>query len=250
MTTTIRNLWAAELTKLTTTRSARRLLMSAVVLAALPVSGVVASGGVAQGALATDTGLRTVLEHGGLASILPLILGVLISTGEYRHGTVVDTFLTEPRRIRVIVAKMLTGAVVGVVAGVAVALSTAVTVSAWYAAKDVALDLGASPALGSLIGIGLWTALYTLIGVAVGALVRGQAVAIVSAVVWIFVAETAFAGLIVSLGKWLPATAARALGNAPETGLLTQAGGGLVLLGWAAVFAVGATVVTARRDVA
>jgi len=89
-----------------------------------------------------------------------------------------------------------------------------------------------------------------VIGVAVGSLIRAQAAAIVTAVVWIFVAETALSGLVVSLGRWLPATAARTLGNAPDAGLLPQLGAGVVLLGWAAVAAVGAAAVTMRRDVA
>lgn len=249
MTRSLRNLWAAELLKLTTTRAARWILVSVALLAALAISGIVASGAVPQDQLSTDTGLRTVLTHGGLSALLSLILGILISAGEYQHGTVVDTFLTEPRRGRVIGAKLLAGALVGVVAGIACAATTATTVSAWYAAKDVPLDLGSTVVVRSLVGIVLWQLLYTVIGVAVGALIRGQAVAIISVAVWLLVVETAIAGLVVSLGRWLPATAASTLGNAPGAGLLPQAGAGVVLLGWAAVATVGAVVATARRDV-
>ena len=250
MTTSIRSLWAAELLKLNSTRAARWIVIGAALLAALVISGAVASGGVSLNELATDAGLRTVLEHGGLAAIMPLILGILISAGEYRHGTVVDTFLTEPRRARVIGAKLLAGATAGVVAGIACAGATAVTVAAWYSAKDVPLDLSSTAVVRSLVGIVLWDLLYAVIGVAVGSLIRAQAAAIVTAVVWIFVAETALSGLVVSLGRWLPATAARTVGNAPDAGLLPQVGAGVVLLGWAAVAAVGAAAVTTRRDVA
>ena len=86
----------AEVAKLTSTRAAGWLVLAAAALSALAVSGVV-NAGVARSALATETGVRTVLGHGGLAAILPLVLGVLVSAGEYRHGTVVDTFLSEPR---------------------------------------------------------------------------------------------------------------------------------------------------------
>jgi len=250
MTTSIRSLSAAELLKLTTTRAARWIVIGAALLSALAISGAVASGGVSLNELSTDTGLRTVLEHGGLAAIMPLILGILISAGEFRHGTVVDTFLTEPRRVRVVGAKLLAGATAGVVAGIACAGATAVTVAAWYSAKDVPLDLSSTAVVRSLVGIVLWDLLYAVIGVAVGSLIRAQAAAIVTTVVWIFVAETALSGLVVSLGRWLPATAARTLGNAPDAGLLPQVGAGVVLLGWAAVAAVGAAAVTTRRDVA
>jgi len=246
MNTSLRNLWAAELLKLRTTRAARWIVLGAALLSALAISGIVASGAVSQGQLSTDSGLRTVLTHGGLGSILSLILGILISAGEYQHGTVVDTFLTEPRRSRVIGAKLLA---VGIVAGVACAATTATTVSAWYAAKNVPLDLGSTVVVRSLVGIVLWQTLYAMLGVCVGALVRAQAVAIVSVLVWLVVVETAIAGLVMSLGRWLPATAANTLGNAPGTGLLPQVGAGVVLLGWVTLAAVGALVNTSRRDV-
>lgn len=239
----------AELAKLTSTRSARWLVLSAAALTALAVSGVVAGGGVAQDVLATEIGLRTVLAHGGLAAILPLILGILISAGEYRHGTVVDTFLTEPRRSRVVGAKLAVGVGVGLFVGVLDAAVTAASAAAWYSAKDVTVDLGSVVAARSMVGIVVWTTLYGAIGVAVGSIIRTPPAAIVAVVVWLFIAETAVAGLLVDVGRWLPGTAASALGNAALDGALSQMGGGVVLLGWTVLAAAGAFAATARRDV-
>lgn len=239
----------AELAKLISTRSARWLVLSAAALSALAVSGVVAGGGVAQDALATETGLRTVLAHGGLAAILPLILGILVTAGEYRHGTVVDTFLTEPRRGRVVGAKLAVGAGVGLVVGLLDAAVTAGAATAWYTAKDVDLDLGSEVAVRSMVGIVAWTMLYGAIGVAVGSMIRTPPAAIVAVVVWLFIAETAVAGLLVDVGRWLPGTAASTLGNSGLDGALSQGGAGVVLLGWTVLAAAGAFVATARRDV-
>lgn len=239
----------AEVAKLTSTRTAGWLVLSAAALSALAVSGVVAGGGVAQEALGTENGLRTVLAHGGLAAILPLILGILVSAGEYRHGTVVDTFLTEPRRSRVLGAKLAVGAGVGILVGVLDAAVAAASAAAWYAGKDVPLDLGSEPAVRSMVGVVVWTMLYGAIGVAVGEMIRTPPAAIVAVVVWLFIAETAVAGLLVDVGKWLPATAASALGNAALDGALSQVGGGVVLLGWTVLAAAGAFAATARRDV-
>lgn len=250
MTTFARGLVAAEILKLSTTRAARWVLAAGGLLVALAMSGAIASGGVPLASLGTDDGLRTVMEHGGLPAILPLILGVLMTAGEYRHGTVVDTFLTEPRRSRAVLAQLTAGALVGLASGVVCAVVAAVTAALWYAAKDVPLDLGSPVAVRSLVGIVAWQALYTVIGVAVGAIVRAQAAAIVTVIAWVFIAETAIAGLVVSLGRWLPATAARALGNAPDAGLLPQVGAAAVLLGWAVLLSVGAIAATARRDLA
>lgn len=245
----ISGLLRAEVAKLTSTRSARWLVLSAGALSALAVSGVVAGGGVAQEALATEAGLRTVLAHGGLAAILPLILGVLVSAGEYRHGTIVDTLLTEPRRSRMVAAKLVLGGGVGLVAGLLDAAVTSGTAAAWYAAKDVDLDLGSQVVARSLLGIVIWTMLYGAIGVAVGSMIRTPPAAIVAVVVWLFIAETALAGLLVDIGRWLPGTAASSLGNAALDGALSQVGGGAVLLGWTVLAAVGAFAATVRRDV-
>ena len=237
----------AELLKLRSVRSSLWLLTSGAGLSALALSGSVASGVVPD--LASDEGLRIVLQHGGVGAILPLILGILISAGEYRHGTVVDTFLTEPRRTRVVVAKLVTGGILGLVAGLITCVTTALAATAWYAAKDVDLDLTSDVAVRSLVGVALWTLLYAALGVAIGAIIRTPPTAIVLAVVWLFIVESALAGLVVDLGRWLPGTAAGALGNAPAYGLLSQGVGGLVLLGWTAVAAAAAVVATRRRDV-
>ena len=238
----------AEVVKLTSTRTAGWLVLSAAALSALAVSGVVA-GGVAQDALATETGLRTVLAHGGLAAILPLVLGVLVSAGEYRHGTVVDTLLTEPRRSWVVGAKLVLGAVVGLITGLLDVVVTAGTAAAWYASKGVALDLASAASLQTMAGVVVWTILYGVSGVALGSIIRTPPAAIVAVVVWLFVAETAVARLLVDVGRWLPGTAASALGNTPLDGALSQVGGGAVLLGWTGLAAAGAFWATGRRDV-
>src|SRR5207248_6777909 len=60
-----------------------------------------------------------------------LLLGVLGITGEYRHGTVVPSFLITPRRSPVLAAKLIAHAIVGA------ALSLAVTVVAVGAALPI-----------------------------------------------------------------------------------------------------------------
>ena len=240
----------AELAKLLSVRSTLWLLVGGAGLAVLALSGSVASDAVSDADLATADGLRLVLQHGGVGAILPLVLGILISAGEYRNGSVVDTFLTEPRRWRVVVAKLVSGAAMGLIAGVISCVATVSAAAAWYAAKDVDLDLGSGVVRASVLGVALWTALYTALGVAVGALIRQPAPAIVTAIVWLYIVELAITGLMVDVGKWLPGTAAAALGNAPVDGLLSQTGGGLVLLAWAGVASVGAVLATRRRDIA
>ena len=238
----------AELAKLTTVRAPRWVLLGQVALLALATSGAVASGVLSPAKMASGEGLRRLLEHGGVVAIMSLAVGITLSAGEFRHGTVIDTFLTEPRRERATVAKLAAGLLAGLGVGVTVAAATVAIAAGWCAAKDVTMDW--SVAWRSAVGITLWQALYTVIGVALGAMVRAQAAAVVVAVAWLFVVETALSQLLSQVGRWLPATAASALGNAPDAGLLPQVGGGLVLAGWAALAGVAAVALTARRDLA
>jgi ABC-2 type transport system permease protein len=242
---------AAELRKLTSTRAPRWVAASGVAMTVLALSGSVASGVIPEDRLRTVDGLRQVLGHGGLAAILALVLGVLATASEYRHGTVVDTLLSEPRRGRVLAAKTVVLAAVGAGLGLVAAMAAWLGATAWYAGKDIDLPatLGDATVLRTLAGIAAWNALYAVLGVALGTIIRTPAGAIVTAVLWLYVLETAVAGLVTDVAKWLPAMAALALGNAPDGELLGQGTAGLVLVGWTAVGIAGAYVASTRRDV-
>jgi ABC-2 type transport system permease protein len=236
----------AELLKLATVRTPRWVLLAQVLLLAAAASGTVVSGALTAQTMATPEGMRLFLSHGGVVAILSLAVGITITAGEFRHGTVVDTFLTTPRRGRVVAAKLAAGALAGLVAGLVVAAAVLGLALAWYGAKGV--DLEARVVARSLVGVVGWQVLYAALGVALGAVVRSQAAAITAAVAWLFVAETALSQLLTSVGRWLPATAASALGYSPGEGYLSQLGGGLVLTAWVVLAGLGAAAVTRRRD--
>lgn len=236
----------AEFIKLGSVRSPRWVPLAQIVLFSMAASGAVVSGALPAKDLATSDGLRLLLSHGGVGAILSLCVGITISAGEFRHGTALDTYLSEPRRERIVLAKLAAAGLAGIALGVVVAAATVGVGLAWCEAKDVRMDW--SVAGRCAVGMVLWQALYTVIGVALGAMVRAQTVAIVVAVAWLFIAESALAQLVSTIARWLPATAASALGNAPGDWLLPQVGGGLVLAGWTLVAAVGAVVLTRQRD--
>ena len=238
----------SEILKLTSVRAPWWTAAAQVPLFAMAASGAVVSGALTAEDLATEAGLRLLLSHGGVGAILSLCVGVLLGAGEFRHGTVLDTFLSEPRRERVVAAKLAVAGIAGVVIGVVMAVATVGVGLAWCTAKDVTMDW--SVASRSALGIVAWQALFTVLGVALGAMLRSQAVAVTTAVVWFFIAETALAQLMSTVARWLPANAASALGYASSDGLLSQTGGGLVLLGWTLAAALGAVVLTRRRDLA
>src|SRR5439155_26494544 len=106
---TMIDLLAAEWLKLRTTRLLHGMVPATVALSCAAVAGAVLSANGA-GALESTDGIRRVLPVTGIGAIIVLVVGVIISSGEYRHGTAADTFLTTPRRHQVLAAQFVVGA--------------------------------------------------------------------------------------------------------------------------------------------
>jgi ABC-2 type transport system permease protein len=239
----------SEFRKLSTVRSPWLLLAAGPLLVVAGVTGLIQSGGNVH-----DPAVQSkALAHIALAALFTLIFGIFAVAGEYRHGTVTDTFLSAPARGRVVAAKLAVYGSIGAVAGlVSSAVAVAVT-AAWWSAKGGSFSLSSADSWRTVIGGVAVNVAFAAIGVGVGALLRNLAVAIAAALAWIALVE-GIAGQLVGAGlaRWLPFSASEALGRANMTstsGFLPQWGGGLVLAGYAIAFAAAAMVTTLRRDV-
>ena len=237
-----------EFRKLATVRSPWLLLAAGPAIVVAGITGLVSDGGNVH-----DPAVQgRAMAHVGLAAVFTLIFGILAVAGEYRHGTITDTFLSFPGRGRVIAAKLavygLAGAATGLVSSAVALAATA----AWWAARGGALQLSAAGTWRTLAGGVAANCAFALIGVGLGALIRNVTGAVALALAWIVLIE-GIAGQLVGAGlaRWLPFSASEALDRAAITAtrLLPQWGGGLVLLGYAAVFAAAGVLVTLRRDV-
>jgi len=193
-----------------------------------------------------------------IALDLALVLGILCVTGEYRHKTVTPTYLAEPRRGRVVAAKLVAsaggGVVIAVVGGV-VALGFGLSV--------VGAGIGTSNRMLTeyrhvFPGVLAGSVLYALYGVGLGALLKNQVVAIVTGLGVTAVVEPIIVATVPSVGRWLPGQAAQALYSvtAHATGLGNGTGnlvawwqGALALLGYGLVLAVAGSLTTMRADV-
>lgn len=241
-------LLAAEWVKLTSTRLLWVVLPAAVLLSTAAVAGATLSAENAGVALDTATGVRRALHVAGTGAILVLVLGIILSAGEYRTQTATDTFLTTPRRNRVLAAKLVVGAAVGAAIGVLTAAVCLAVALALYRQQDTTFPLASRDVWLTLAGAVLYATLFALLGVALGSLVRSQVAAIVGALAWLLVAEQVLVTLAADAGRWLPGAAGQAIVRTPTDGLLDPAAGTALLLAYAAAVTLASTLTATRRD--
>ena len=253
MINTVRSEW----TKLFTTRMWLGLLVGACVMAGgfaalyTGLAGQEQNGRPGIPPVGTQDYETLALSAAASTSVLLLILGIIGMTQEYRHRTATPTFLTEPRRGRVIVAKLVAYALVAVPFAVLILAVDLLVVLVYAGARGAAPSLSADN-LQTLGASGLVLVVYAVIGVGVGALLRNQVAAIVASLIYLNVVEPIVAGIgaLQSAYKWLPGGAARALTTsfqAPD--LLQPWQGALLLLGYGLLAAVLGTLIAVRRDV-
>lgn len=241
------DLVAAEWLKLRTTRLLHGMIPAAVAISSAAVAGAVLS---ADGAvLDSAAGIRRVLPVTGTGALLVLVLGIIISAGEFRHGTAPDTFLTTPRRHQVVAAKLAVGAGVGLAAGAIISLVSVGVASLLYSVEGATFPIGDAEVWLILAGTLAYSTLFAVIGVALGVLVRNQALAVGGALAWFAVVEHTLVNLAPDIGRWLPAAAGLAIVRTHLDGLLSPLGGAAVLVVYGAAIAVAGVRVVATRDV-
>jgi ABC-2 type transport system permease protein len=240
------DLMVSEVMKLRTIRTGWLLLAIAQVLVIGGISGLVVSGGDLG-----DAGVQvTALGHVGLMSLLCLILGVMAVAGEYRNKTITDTYLGSPQRGRVVAAKLVVFSGAGFGFGLVTLVTGLVVTQVYCWAKGVTFHLDNEALWQTAAGGVLWTTTFAAIGVGLGAIVRNLTGAVAIALAWLALVEGILSQLLGGLGRWLPFASGSALNHLPNSATgLPQWGAALVLVAYAAAFAIVATSTTVRRDV-
>ncbi len=242
---------ASELLKLRTTRTFWGYLLAALALVGLVVILNLALRGHVRG----ESDVRSLLSTAGIAGLLTVILGVVNSAGEYRHGTIDATFLVTPDRLRALVAKVVACAAAGLAIGAAAATLTAAVALPWLSSKGDALVLSSGEVVGLFLGGILYTTLAGALGVALGALLRNQVAAVVLVLVLIFVVDPAVAALSSDYEKFSLGGLGMALSGGTghdgggSTNLLPLGLAALVWAGYTITLAGAAVLMTKHRDV-
>ena len=236
----------SELLKIRTTRTTATVLLAAIGLTLL---GVIIEGSSSTLAkLATDDQQRKMFGAGN-ASFFATIAGIIAVTSEFRYGTIHATLVFQPRRTRVLLAKLATGAMVGIVFGaVCVGLSFGVS-RAVLAVRDVPMALTGGETIALLLGTVATTALGGMLGVAIGALIRDQVGAIVAVVAYAFLVDALLFSAVPAVGRYLPGKAGDALAGQSVEHLLAPRVGAAVLIAWTLALIVAAIARTERTDI-
>ena len=198
--------------------------------------------------------IKTITASAGSASIFLLILGIVAMSGEYRNQTITSTFLVAPVRWKVIVAKMATFAILAFFIAILLWLIVSITAMLLLTTQESA-PFQWSGAFEILGGTVLGLVLYGILGVAIGSLITSQVAAIIISLVWVLIVEALLSVFFATFGNWLPGGALNAIlqtnGNpeAIDADLLSVPVGALVLIGYAAIFAVAAAFFTTKRDI-
>lgn len=238
---------AAEWLKLRTTRLLHGTVPAAVGLSVAAVAGMALAEHAPD--LSTAEAVRRVLSVAGAGAVVVLVIGVLVSAGEYRHGTAGDTFLTTPRRRSVLAAKLTVAAMVGTAVGVLTGAACIVAAIAVYRAESATLQLADADVWLVLPATAAYTGLFATLGVGLGAVIRNQVAAVAAALAWIAIIEHTLVNLVPSIGRWLPAGAGQAILRTPIDGLLSPPAAVVVLAAYTALATLSAARLEERRDV-
>ena len=243
----MRSLMRSETRKLTTTRTSLWLLSGMVLLAG---PGILLAG------QSEITELSKPLHEqiwfliaAGFTRLLVVVLGIRSVTDEVRFGTIVPTSLTEPRRWRTLGAKTLTVGAAGMAMTVISEIAMVGSALALIGSKGAEFTI-TNETVSALVGMALAGGLWAVIGVAIGALVRNQVMAIVGSLLWLMPGggiEDLVKSRLGDAGDYLPGNMGMALSLAPDEAPFAVVLAVLVLYAAAATW--GAMWVSSRRDI-
>jgi ABC-type transport system involved in multi-copper enzyme maturation permease subunit len=204
-----------ELLKLRTMRVSYGLLLIAVAVTALFAS--LQSSGAGRkvvSPISTAAGLSSVTTVTGFAMVIAAVLGVIMTSGEFRHSSATLTYLATPGRGRVVAAKAVVAAGAGAIFGFAAGVVSTGVGLLFVATNGDHVTLGTATLVGHVAGAALGSALLAVLGVGVGSLVRSQLGGVIGIFIWCIVIESVIGENISSIRPYLPYTAASTLGGA------------------------------------
>lgn len=251
----------AEFRKLRYQRSNYGIVLAAAVLSAVGVVSMIAASQMSERSmlisLEDQAAMHSVMASAASGYLFALIAGIVMATTEFRHSTAVATYLAQPNRRTVMVAKMIAASFMGFIVQL-VSTVAGMVAGVLYVARYQHYSLPLEDYLRILAGALLVGVVLAVVGVAVGMLIRSQMIAVVAAILWLQLVEGLLIVFADWLGKWSMRGAITSILDVavktPEVSLSSSDMLGpwqsvLLLLAYGAVFATAAVMTTMRRDV-
>ncbi|MFH8518377.1 ABC transporter permease [Streptomyces gelaticus] len=194
-----------------------------------------------------------VLYGSVLSTLCTVVLGILVTAGEYSTGLIRASLAAVPRRLPVLWAKAAVFAVSVFVAMLTTALLTFLAAQFFLHDTDQAASLGDPGVLGAIVGNSAGITLLSLIALGLGALLRSVPGAIGTYIGGVLILPEVLSMLpydvVESAIKYFPTQAAGVLGSAtPLEGDASAGGALLALCLWAGASLGTAALLLRRRD--
>lgn len=188
-----------------------------------------------------------------LGQLLIGALGVLVVSGEFSSGMIRATLAAVPRRLPVLVAKVLVFTVAVGVCMVAASIAGFLVAQAFLSGYRPTYSLSDPDVLRVVVGTGVYLTLVGLLGGALGWIVRstpGSLVALFATILVLPVLLLLFHGAWARhAGAWLPTGAGQSFSTSLHVpGALAPWPGLAVMVGWVVLAHVVAVVLLRRRD--
>jgi ABC-type transport system involved in multi-copper enzyme maturation permease subunit len=196
------------------------------------------------------------------ALLFVMLLGIIMVTNEFHHQTATTTFLTTPHRTSVIVAKLVTAALLGTFFWLVSTLINIPATAIFLGTENEPTHLSEGAIVRAILLNLLAYVLWGIFGVGFGVLIRSQIGATVTAVVLYLVGTTAASIIFFLLQEWLgwewlsklqvivPSIASGLMITGTELpGSPPQWVGAAVLIAYAIVTAAIGTLLVRRRDI-
>jgi len=190
---------------------------------------------------------RDIATIAQVALLFTTLIGALIATSEYRHGTITLAFLTTPVREKVIAAKAGAALVTSVLLVLPAVLLPVVIAGVWVGGRDDYRFGGDEYELVARTFLG--AALVAMIGLFLGASLKRQLGVVILVLAWLFFLEPAIGALVPETEDYLAGPAIGGVLGSTGEDIPSFGHACAVLAVYLAVLGAVAVALTRRRDI-
>ncbi len=200
-----------------------------------------------------EQSVRDLLYTLTIVGLFLMIIGIVGSAGEYRHGTITSSLLVAPNRARFHIAKAVAYAITALVIIVLTAILVLAITIPWLSSNGTSissLGLGGGDLASVLLQVLAYCVIAAVFGVAIGALVTNQVAAIVGILIFMLAIDPILSGLVDTYGKLSLSGIITSLSGGDSGSDVLSAGVAAALFaGYSAVILAAAILASGRRDV-